>query len=114
MRSFTAFTMSCSPPRYLSVVWIEECPSKNWICSRSPPDENVAMRPQGQQEGNYDSDRFQTRTLRYSLRRVSPLDYVNCGTHNPKVGGSNPPPATNLNLLLFSNSTGSLPKLNEN
>src|SRR5208283_2325036 len=49
----------------------------------------------GQREGNYDSDRFQTRTLRYSLRRVSPLDSVNCGTHNPKVGGSNPPPATN-------------------
>src|SRR5271166_1237206 len=33
-------------------------------------------------------------TLRYSLRRVSPLDSVNGGTHNPKVGGSNPPPAT--------------------
>src|SRR3989442_1520615 len=48
----------------------------------------------GQREGNYDSDRFRSRTLRYSLRRVSPLDSVNCGTHNPKVGGSNPPPAT--------------------
>ena len=36
------------------------------------------------------------RTLRYSLRRVSPLDFVNSSTHNPKVGGSNPPPATNL------------------
>src|SRR5208337_1374392 len=48
----------------------------------------------GQREGNYDSDRFQTRTLRYSLRRVSPLDSVNWGSHNPKVGGSNPPPAT--------------------
>jgi hypothetical protein len=35
--SFTAFTMSCSPPRYFSVVWMEECPSRNWICSRSPP-----------------------------------------------------------------------------
>ena len=30
--------MSCSPPRYFSVVWMEECPSRNWICSRSPPD----------------------------------------------------------------------------
>src|ERR1700675_5017393 len=36
----------------------------------------------GQREGNYDSDRFQSRTLRYSLRRVSPLDSVNWGTHN--------------------------------
>ncbi len=34
------------------------------------------------------------RTLRYSLRRASPLDFVNSSTHNPKVGGSNPPPAT--------------------
>jgi hypothetical protein len=42
----------------------------------------LAMRAQGQREGNYDSDRFQTRALRYSLRRVSPLDSVNCGTHN--------------------------------
>src|SRR5208337_1613677 len=61
---------------------------------RHPGVEPLAMRPQGQREGNYDSDRFHTRTLRYSLRRVSPLDSVNCGTHNPKVGGSNPPPAT--------------------
>jgi hypothetical protein len=72
----------------------------------------------GQREGNYDSDRFQTRTLRYSLRRVSPLGSVNGGSHNPKVGGSNPPPATNPfnhlpafakylrldNLLLASNT----------
>jgi hypothetical protein len=50
----------------------------------------------GQREGNYDSDRLQTRTLRYSLRRVSPLDSANWGSHNPKVGGSNPPPATNF------------------
>jgi hypothetical protein len=48
----------------------------------SAPDENVAVRPQGQREGSYDSDRFQTRTLRYSLRRVSPLDSVNWGSHN--------------------------------
>src|SRR6202040_3185352 len=27
-------------------------------------------------------DRFQSRTLRYSLRRVSPLGSVNWGTHN--------------------------------
>jgi len=40
------------------------------------------MQPQGQNKGNYDSDRFQTRTLRYSLRRASPLDSVNCGIHN--------------------------------
>src|ERR1022692_2837441 len=59
------------------------------------------MRPQGQREGSYDSDRFQTRTLRYSLRRVSPLDSVNRRPHNPKVGGSNPPPATNLKYLIL-------------
>jgi hypothetical protein len=52
-------------------------------------------KPQGQQRGNCNSSQFQMRTLRYSLRRVSPLDSVNGGTHNPKVGGSNPPPATN-------------------
>jgi hypothetical protein len=51
--------------------------------------------PQGQEKGNCDSDRFRIGTLRYSLRRVSPLDSVNCRSHNPKVGGSNPPPATN-------------------
>ena len=55
---------------------------------------SIALRARGQREGSYDSDRFQTRTLRYSLRRVSPLDSVNWGSHNPKVGGSNPPPAT--------------------
>jgi hypothetical protein len=53
---------------------------------------------QGQQRGNCNSSPFQMRTLRYSLRRVSPLDSVNGGTHNPKVGGSNPPPATNPKL----------------
>jgi hypothetical protein len=40
------------------------------------------MQPQGQEKGNYDSDRFHIRTLRYSLRRVSPLDSVNCRPHN--------------------------------
>ena len=60
----------------------------------------LACTQKGQREGNYDSDRFQTRTLRYSLRRVSPLDSVNWGTHNPKVGGSNPPPATNAIIEL--------------
>ena len=37
--------------------------------------------------------------MRYSLRRALSLDSVDGGTHNPKVGGSNPPPATNLILL---------------
>ena len=32
--------------------------------------------------------------------------------HNPKVGGSNPPPATILNVYIFSDSPGSLRKLN--
>ncbi len=53
-----------------------------------------SARPQGQYEGNCDSEGFLMVTLRYSLRRVSPLDSVNSSTHNPKVGGSNPPPAT--------------------
>jgi len=35
---------------------------------------------QGQQRGNCNSSPFQMRTLRYSLRRVSPLDSVNGGT----------------------------------
>jgi hypothetical protein len=33
--------------------------------------------------------------MRYSLRRAMSLDSVDGCTHNPKVGGSNPPPATN-------------------
>jgi len=52
----------------------------------------------GQREGNYDSDSFRSRTLRYSLRRVSPLDSVNCRTHNPTTktfkcdsNGAHPP-----------------------
>ncbi len=35
--SFTAMAISCSEPRYRSVVWMDECPSRNLICSRSPP-----------------------------------------------------------------------------
>jgi hypothetical protein len=35
--SFTATAMSCSDPRLRSVVWMEEWPSRNLICSRSPP-----------------------------------------------------------------------------
>jgi len=34
--SFTAISMSCSDPRYRSVVWMEECPSRNLICSEIP------------------------------------------------------------------------------
>ena len=70
-------------------------------------------KPQGQQRGNCNSSQFQMRTLRYSLRRVSPLDSVNGGTHNPKVGGSNPPPATKTFISSHSNhlfnTTSSLP-----
>jgi len=39
----------------------------------------------GQREGNYDSDRFRSRTLRYSLRRAVSLDSVDGCTHNPTV-----------------------------
>jgi hypothetical protein len=35
--SLTAISISWSEPRYRSVVWIEEWPSRNLICSRSPP-----------------------------------------------------------------------------
>jgi len=35
--SFTAFRSFCLQPRYRSVVWTETCPSRNWICSSSPP-----------------------------------------------------------------------------
>ena len=53
----------------------------------------TAPRPtlKGQHRGDCSSDRLRMRTLRYSLRRVSPLNSVNGGPHNPKVGGSNPP-----------------------
>jgi hypothetical protein len=38
------------------------------------------------------------RTMHYSLRRALSLDSVDGCTHNPKGGGSNPPPATNPKL----------------
>jgi hypothetical protein len=53
----------------------------------------------GQHKGRYDSSWLFLRTMRYSLRRALSLDSVDGCTHNPKVGGSNPPPATNLILL---------------
>ena len=40
---------------------------------------------QGQQRGNCNSSPFQMRTLRYSLRRVSPLDSVNLITQRSVV-----------------------------
>jgi hypothetical protein len=53
----------------------------------------------GQREGNYDSDRFRSRTLRYSLRRVSPLDSVNWGTHNLMLLGI---PWSSLGILIYA------------
>jgi hypothetical protein len=37
IRSLTADRIRCLQPRYRSVVWIETCPRRNWICSSSPP-----------------------------------------------------------------------------
>ena len=37
MRSLTAFLRRCLQPRYLSVVWTETWPNRNWIWSNSPP-----------------------------------------------------------------------------
>ena len=37
-RSFTACRNRCLHPRYFSVVCTETWPSKNWICSGSPPE----------------------------------------------------------------------------
>jgi hypothetical protein len=36
-RSFTAFPGRCLQPGYLSVVWTETWPDRNWIWSSSPP-----------------------------------------------------------------------------
>jgi hypothetical protein len=36
IRLFTADRMHCLQPRYRSVVWMERCPSRNWISSNSP------------------------------------------------------------------------------
>jgi hypothetical protein len=44
----------------------------------------------GQHRGNCSSPELQMRTLRYSLRRVSPLDSVNGGAHNPTTVGTGP------------------------
>lgn len=35
--SLTAFRSRCLQPRYRSVVWTLTWPSRNWICSSSPP-----------------------------------------------------------------------------
>jgi hypothetical protein len=43
--------------------------------------------------------------MRYSLRRAMLLDSVDGYTRNPKVGGSNPPPATIIEL------SGIIPRL---
>jgi len=37
IRSLTAFWRRCLQPRYLSVVWTDTWPSRNWIWSSSPP-----------------------------------------------------------------------------
>lgn len=39
----------------------------------------LAMHARGQREGSYDSDAFQTRTVRHSLRRALSLDCVDGG-----------------------------------
>ena len=36
-RSFTGSSRFCLQPRYRSVVRTDACPSRNWICSISPP-----------------------------------------------------------------------------
>ena len=43
----------------------------------------------GQRGDNCDYNWLRLRTLRYSFRRVSSLDFVDSCTHNPTVGGSN-------------------------
>ena len=37
IESFTAFWNRCLQPRYFSVVSIDTCPRRSWICSNSPP-----------------------------------------------------------------------------
>jgi len=71
------------------------------MAARTVPSDRTEKpaRPQGQFEGNGISEGFLMRTLRYSLRRVSSLDSVNGGTHNPKVVGSNPTPAIKFTAL---------------
>src|SRR5437667_3489805 len=97
---------------------------KNATCSRAVPDAALSMKPvqedsqmllvpefgcgersksscesRGQHRGRPGYGSHFLRTMRYSLRRAMFLDSVDGCTHNPKVGGSNPPPATNLILL---------------
>ena len=55
---------------------------------------------EGHNRGSCDFTWFQLRTMRYSLRRAMFLDSVDGYTHNPKVGGSNPPPATKFSLKI--------------
>jgi hypothetical protein len=50
----------------------------------------------GQPRGKQDYSSLFLRTMHYSLRRALSLDSGDGCTHNPKVAGSNPAPATNL------------------
>ena len=80
----------------------EELPNDNQACD-------------GSNKGHHTRDaQYSCGLVGCHLRRKVVEFAVSHETHNPKVGGSNPPPATNLKLHIFSNSTGSLPKLNEN
>src|ERR1035441_9132560 len=55
-------------------------------------------RIRGQHRGRQDDSLLRLTTMRYSLRRALSLD----SAHNPKVGGSNPPPATKPKLHAIS------------
>src|ERR1019366_8675590 len=66
----------------------------------------------GQHRGRQDYGPLFLRTMRYSLRRALSLDSVDGGTHNPKVGGSNPPPPATIrfNRLRVSGRANRLTK----
>jgi len=67
----------------------------------------MAASPQGQREGNYGSVAFQIRTLRYSLRRVSPLDSVNWGLITQRSVVQIHPPQPNLSSAMTITWIGS-------
>src|SRR5277367_4331635 len=64
--SFTATEISCSAPRYRSVVCIDECPSKNLICSRSPPAFRQSL--------------AQVRRRSWAPNRSTPISFADCST----------------------------------
>jgi hypothetical protein len=75
IRSLTAKRNFCFEPRYCSVVWIETCPSRNWIWSSSPPArwQSLGMAPKIMRRKFFNSG-----TLRGGAGRPPTVPWASC------------------------------------